>query len=795
MNLFTSLRSNYGQNTVKIVRDLEGVGKKIARHRNHLVFTLRCKELRITPRSLRLKCPIKTNRAREIIEKAQHQLLRERIRVTNNRINDFKQQKSRLENDISSRVTDDIKNQVTDHVTRKTENEFQKTKWRHTQKLDRLIEKSRSPINNRRNTAENPELGGEQLKKWVVNLSKYKLTQPQKSVLAKGLNFAPSPAVLPHEEYIVATELACRKLPSSEAAVLRSEMAGVLRSAKIPKQNITKEERQAIHELRKEKSIIVLPADKGKATVVMQADEYDQKLQGMLSDEKTYELLDRDPTPRYKRQLVGILSRLKKEEKITKSQYDHLFPTAENVPRIYGTPKIHKEGNKVRPIVDYTGSISYNTSRALADILAPLVGQTEHHVKNSKQLAEDLAQVYIEEGEIFNSHDVVSLFTNTPVDKSLEVIKQRLQKDKSLKQRTLLSVEDVMELLAFVLTTTYFAFRGKIYRQLFGAAMGSPVSPITANLYMEFLEEQAIATAPIECKPRLWKRYVDDILEIVKDNQVDNLTDHLNNTDPTDSIKFTYEKEEQGRIPFLDTLIVRKEDGSVKLLVYRKATHTDQYLNFSSHHPIYHKLGIVRTLLDRMDKIVTEPEDRQKEEDNIKKALKMCGYPEWTVESVKKKIRDKPAKSSKTKTKDPSQQTKGLVVIPYVEGVAERANRVFRKHNIATAMKPNTSLRKLLVHPKDKIDSLDKTDCIYEIPCQNCDSTYVGETGRKLNTRLKEHQKETEKLERSKKNFTRQTRKESVTEQSKSAIADHAIQQNHPMEDKVVVGQNQECVT
>ncbi|XP_072052031.1 uncharacterized protein [Amphiura filiformis] len=331
-----------------------------------------------------------------------------------------------------------------------------------------------------------------------------------------------------------------------------------------------------------------------------------------------------------------------------------------------------------------------------------------------------------------------------------------------------------MELLAFVLTTTYFSFRGKIYRQLFGAAMGSPVSPITANLYMEFLEEQAIATAPLNCKPMLWKRYVDDILEIVKDNQVDNLTDHLNNTDPTDSIKFTYEKEVDGRIPFLDTLIVRKEDGSVKLLVYRKATHTDQYLNFSSHHPIYHKLGVVRTLLDRMDKIVTETEDRQKEEDNIKKALKTCGYPEWTIETVKKKIRDKPSKATKNKTKDTSQQTKGLVVIPYVEGVAERANRVFKKHNIATAMKPNTSLRKLLVHPKDKIDPLDKTDCIYEIPCKNCDCTY--ETGRKLNTRLKEHQKETEKVERGKKNFTRQTRKESVTEQSKSAIADHAIQ-------------------
>ena len=80
---------------------------------------------------------------------------------------------------------------------------------------------------------------------------------------------------------------------------------------------------------------------------------------------------------------------------------------------------------------------------------------------------------------------------------------------------------------------------------------------------MEFLEQQAITTAPITCRPRLWKRYVDDILEIVNKDQVDNLTDHLNQTDPTDSIKFTYEKESNNSIPFLDTLIVRKPDGSV----------------------------------------------------------------------------------------------------------------------------------------------------------------------------------------------------------------------------------------
>ncbi len=153
--------------------------------------------------------------------------------------------------------------------------------------------------------------------------------------------------------------------------------------------------------------------------------------------------------------------------------------------------------------------------------------------------------------------------------------------------------------------------------------MGSPVSPLVANLYMEFLEQQAIATAPLDCQPRLWKRYVDDILEIVKSDQVDNLTAHLNRTDPTGSIKFTHEKKHEGITPFLDTLIVRKPDGSVKLLVYCKSTHTDQYLIFASHHPIHHKLGVVRTLLDRCNNVLTEKGEKEQEE--RKSNTLLCG--------------------------------------------------------------------------------------------------------------------------------------------------------------------------
>ncbi|XP_072020439.1 uncharacterized protein [Amphiura filiformis] len=124
--------------------------------------------------------------------------------------------------------------------------------------------------------------------------------------------------------------------------------------------------------------------------------------------------------------------------------------------------------------------------------------------------------ICIDDGDIFNSHDVVSLFTNTPIEKCLDIIKERLENDKTLKDRTKLNTEDIIELLQFILTTTYFSFRGQIFRQIFGAAMGSPVSAIVANLFMEWLEKEAIMTAPLDCKPKYWRRYVDDVLEIIQ---------------------------------------------------------------------------------------------------------------------------------------------------------------------------------------------------------------------------------------------------------------------------------------
>ena len=164
--------------------------------------------------------------------------------------------------------------------------------------------------------------------------------------------------------------------------------------------------------------------------------------------------------------------------------------------------------------------------------------------------------------------------------------------------------------------------------------MGSPVSPIVVNLYMEDLEQKIIATAPVDCQPRNWKRYVDDIICLVHTGKAKKLQQHMNTVDPTGSIIFTREDEENNSMPFLDAKFTRKEDGSMKSTVYRKKTHTDQYLNFASHHPKQQKLGVVRTLMHRSETITSEEGDKKEEVEHFREALRVCGYPSWALNKV-----------------------------------------------------------------------------------------------------------------------------------------------------------------
>ena len=313
--------------------------------------------------------------------------------------------------------------------------------------------------------------------KWVVNVSDRVLSPDETSLLKKGLNFAIAPKTV--DEYVIGIESACRHIgpESQQAAKLRADCVRLLQHAKPPTSNITNAERKALTALAKDANITILPADKGRAVVVMNTSDYKEKAKNILSDNNTYKVLKKDPTSKYKTQLSSKLQEIRQLNEISDVEHRRLLPTSTLTPRFYGLPKVHKAGAPLRPIVASRGSITYGVARHVADILSPLVGKNGYALNNSEDMVNSLNNCTLQEDDILVSFDVTALFTKVPVDKSVEIIHDRLTRDTSLPSRTRMTANHVRDLLLTCLKTTYFLYDGVIYSQVEGAAMGSPGQP------------------------------------------------------------------------------------------------------------------------------------------------------------------------------------------------------------------------------------------------------------------------------------------------------------------------------
>ncbi|KAL9970012.1 hypothetical protein ACROYT_G022320 [Oculina patagonica] len=157
-------------------------------------------------------------------------------------------------------------------------------------------------------------------------------------------------------------------------------------------------------------------------------------------------------------------------------------------------------------------------------------------------------------------------------------------------------------------------------------------------------------------------------------------------TSPTTTL-FRVKKE--GKISFLDTCVHVNQDGSTKISVYRKPTHTDQYLNFHSNHYLQHKRAVVNTLMLRAQTLVTGDEDKTRETQHVKQALKVNNYPDWMLTIP----------HSKSGTKDPQNEKKIYASAPYIKGISERLQRAFKSHEVTLIHKPVNSLRPVEAAP------------------------------------------------------------------------------------------------
>ena len=188
-----------------------------------------------------------------------------------------------------------------------------------------------------------------------------------------------------------------------------------------------------------------------------------------------------------------------------------------------------------------------------------------------------------------------------------------------------MSIPQIISLLEFCLTHTYFLFQGKYDEQVQGAAMGSPISPLIANIFMEEFEVKALQSfpTPLPYGSGLWMTLLSSI------RQNTDKTCSSTSTARTHTSQFTVEPTQHGSLPFLDTLVTIQPDNTFNTTVYRKPTHTDQYLHWDSNHHITAKQSVYNTLAHRAKTVSSTQDNLQKELSHIKTALHHCQFPSW----------------------------------------------------------------------------------------------------------------------------------------------------------------------
>jgi len=184
-----------------------------------------------------------------------------------------------------------------------------------------------------------------------------------------------------------------------------------------------------------------------------------------------------------------LLTRWKNSNYISVSKYKSLYCSDGILPKVYGLPKIHKPGNPFRIIISSIDSPFHSMSSFLQKLLTEHIPNTFSHVENSFQLTDKLRNIHIDDNHMLISLDVISLFTNIPLDLALESVSKRWDSISSICN---IPYNEFINALKMILNSTYFRFNNQIYKQNFGAPIGSSLSSIIADLVLRDLEERPL---------------------------------------------------------------------------------------------------------------------------------------------------------------------------------------------------------------------------------------------------------------------------------------------------------------
>lgn len=395
--------------------------------------------------------------------------------------------------------------------------------------------------------------------------------------------------------------------------------------------NLPLKETLALRELRNNPNIVVKPADKGGAVVVWRKDLYLQEALRQLTNGQFYEEVPDDLTEANQKRVQDVLQKEIKESRLPQSATNLLIQHP-RCSKFYLLPKIHKLGNPGRPIVSACSCPTEQISKYLDSVLQPIVTTLPTYLKDTKHALQVIESfTFNAEGpKLLFTMDVKSLYTVIPNQEGLKALQHFLNKRSNKSPCT----DTLLRLAELVLTLNCFKFDDKFYQQVGGVSMGTRMGPSYACLFVGYIEEQ-IDNTYVGKKPELHKRYIDDIFGATSMTQEElcNYIKFVQNFHP--AIDFTFEISCES-LPFLDATFSIK-DSRISSTIHYKDTDTHSYLHYTSGHPRKCKNAIPFSQFLRLRRLCSDRQDYEEKASDMRNYFLERSYPVEVVDSALEK--------------------------------------------------------------------------------------------------------------------------------------------------------------
>ena len=499
-----------------------------------------------------------------------------------------------------------------------------------------------------------------------------------------------------------------------------------------------------LRNLAQNSELYVTKPDKGNGVVIMNKQDYCDKINTILNDETKFSLENIDEKKlilKLEDKMNETLRSMKNKNIISKDMYESCTMTGSRLGSLYGLPKVHKDNCPLRPIVSACGTHNYKLAKFFVNILSHL-DLGPFVIKNSREFVDSIKAFTGNNRNFFMcSFDVESLYTNVPVQETIDIILDKLYSNTN--EFYGMTKEQIRKLFNIVFNDTYFKFSNNIFKQCDGLAMGSPASPLAANLFLSHLEQHFINNCPHDFKPLFYRRYLDDTFVIFNnESQAQDFFNYVNRQHC--NIKFTMETENQNSLSFLDVTVTR-ENGQLSTTVFRKKTFTGQGTNFFSN--IYHryKISVIKTLIHRAFELSSNYCNFNTEIEFLRKYFTDNMYPVKIFNCTLRKFLNLKYET-RQRTTTVARQTQ-YIGLPYIGADTNKLiydlrkviNRFYPQLNLIFFFKNNLSAGSLFKKHVGEPDMMLRSNIVYKYSCDCCQRSYIGSTKLQMFIRCAHH--------------------------------------------------------